>query len=358
MSGRPWNLLVFAIDSLRADHLRAYGYPRETAPRFSALAARSVLFEHAFSGAPATSPAMRRIFAVTDAGGRKVSRLGQALEKGGVRAEAVLTARMTDYFGEGVNRIFAALHGVPIEGDVIDRALAPEAERLLLSQSAGLLWVHLASPHLPYLRWPEGPDFGPRAIDRYDGEIAESDRALGRLLDAALRPPLGKETAIVITADLGEELGDHGGEAHGRLGMFYEEIRVPLVIAAPGALPRRVRENVSHDDLAPTLAALLGACDPRLFGRSLVPALAGRPLSPVPILIGPRTPFFGGALIDGRYKLAFVLFNRSLALYDMAADPGERQNLIGRRPELGAQMTTLLRQKLSALSSGWRPQDQ
>lgn len=350
-------LVLVSIDSLRADHLRAYGYPRETAPQLSALARHAVLFERAYTLAPSTSPAVRRFFAVSDGPG-PVSRLGEALGAAGVRARAVVAEPMGRYFGEGVDRLFAAIEAVPVRGDVIDRALAPAAARALAAPAAGpeLLWVHLQSPHLPYLRWPEGPDFGAAPADRYDGEIAEADRALGQIVAAAERHPLASETAFVVTADHGEELGDHGGAAHGRYGMFQEEIHVPLLIALPGVAPRRVAQDVSHDDVAATLAALFGACGPGFRGRSLVPALRGEDLRPSPILVGPRTPLWAGALIEGRYKLAYVLFNRSLALYDLEADPAERLNLMEALPAEAARMTALLRAQLAALPPGYRPQ--
>lgn len=341
-------VLIVTIDTLRADHLRAYGYRRETAPHLSALAARAVLFERAYSLFPQTWLALRRLFAVERAGGREVSRLGPALDGAGVRRFGVLPAFLLERLGAGVVDLFAA-RATAEPGLAIDRELGQKGVAALGSPSAPqLLWVHLYAPHAPYHAYPADLRFGRRPIDRYDSAIGESDRALGRLLEAAARSPLGERTAIIVTGDHGEEFEEHGSLGHNHYGIFEEEIRVPLLIAAPGVAQRRAPEQVSHEDLAPTLLALLGACDPGLRGRSLLPALRGEPLPPDVIVTGPLPPYGTGALIDGRWKLAYSLFSRSTALYDPAADPAERRSLLHLRPEVAARLRARLLSRLAA----------
>ena len=134
------------------------------------------------------------------------------------------------------------------------------------------MWVHFFEPHEPYETHP-GIAFGDTALDRYDGEIAYVDRALGRLLAYIHRT---RPRAIVaITADHGEEFGDHGGRYHGT-SVYEEQVRVPLVVVGPGVRAgASVDEPVQTIDLVPTVLSALGIPRPaRVRGRDVGPLLA------------------------------------------------------------------------------------
>ena len=112
--------------------------------------------------------------------------------------------------------------------------------------------MHLFDTHEPY-RFRLEHDFGKRAIDRYDGEIAYADRHLGRLFDAVRR--LHPHTFVALTADHGEAFGEHGTFYHGS-SLHEEQVRVPAIVAGPGINGRRVDGAIRTIDLGVTLLAL------------------------------------------------------------------------------------------------------
>ena len=115
-------------------------------------------------------------------------------------------------------------------------------------EPSGLLWVHFFDAHAPY----QGS--GPTAAAQYDDAVARIDAAMGRVL-AHARRVLARDLVVAVTADHGEEFGDHGGVYHGST-LYDEQVRVPLVISAPGLTARRVSAPVELIDVAPTLVAL------------------------------------------------------------------------------------------------------
>jgi arylsulfatase A-like enzyme len=132
-------------------------------------------------------------------------------------------------------------------------------------------WVHLFDPHAPY-RPPV--DFA-RGRAPYDGEIAWTDAALGKTVDDLRGRGQLDRTVIVVTADHGESLGEHGETTHG-LFAYDATLRVPLIVVGPGLAPREVTIPTAHVDIVPTLLDLLtlpwrGGLD----GRSLRDEIAG-----------------------------------------------------------------------------------
>ena len=148
------------------------------------------------------------------------------------------------------------------------------------------LFSHYFDPHWPYA--PE-PEWSRRFESRYDAELAYTDHHVGRLLDAARRRP--GRTLVVVTADHGEGLGDHGEAWHNRY-LYNATQWVPLVFSLEGIIgPGRIAEPVSHVDVLPTVLELLGLRAPRLgHGRSLAgPLRGGGPVE--------RRPIYGETLV-------------------------------------------------------------
>ncbi len=195
------------------------------------------------------------------------------------------------------------------------------------------LWVHYLDPHDPYVDH-DGAGGDDRA--RYGSEVRHADRELGRLLDGLAARGLADDTLLVVHADHGEELGEHGGQYHATT--LYEEIlHVPLVIVAPARarLAAGVRAApVSLYDLVPTIVDLLGVTTPAGFlGRSLVPTLRGAELAASPRFA--ECARFGRdrrAVLAWPWKLIADAAVGTLELYDLAADPHERANRIEDRP--------------------------
>ena len=167
----------------------------------------------------------------------------------------------------------------------------------------------------------------------YDGEIAHVDRYVGQLLDHLDAMKLRDQTAVVLTADHGEELLDHGGWFHGHT-LYEEAVRVPLIVDWPGRgqRGRAVPEPVSLVDVMPTMLELLGEPTPaEVHGRSLAEAMAGEPLEAAPLLMQTRLSGRLAAAVVGRDKVIAYTAGRGGDLvldekqhFDLGADPAER----------------------------------
>jgi len=236
------------------------------------------------------------------------------------------------------------------------------------------LWVHYFDPHDPYsppppfdsqFPVPEGANDLQRAVAAYDGEIAFTDRQLGRLVDALADQGLDDETLVVITADHGEGLLQHGYMGHG-LHLYEEAVRVPLILRWPGHLPSGLRVHGLVDllDVVPTALELLGVSreGTPFQGRSVAHRLTGERADPDqrhdrPAFFQrerPWGPTIGGTRVRGdkygvrcgRWKYIEAEAEGTRELFDLAVDPGETRNLVARRPELA--------QRLSDTIATWR----
>ncbi len=205
-------------------------------------------------------------------------------------------------------------------------------------------WVHVYEPHFPYT--PPEPLRSRFASAPYQGEVAAADLALGPLLEAVIGAGRAGRTLVVLTADHGESLGEHGEPTHG-IFAYEATLRVPLVLYAPRLLrPRVVKEPVRHVDVLPTVLDALALPPPAgIAGRSLLPLAAGGSLPPrdsyLEALSSTRNrgwaPLFG--LVRGSIKYIDLPLPE---LYDLAADPGEALNLGAQQPQRLEEMRAAL----------------
>ncbi len=385
----PYNLVLVTIDSLRADHVGAYGYQRPTTPHLDALARESVLFRNAYalsSRTPASVPAM---FA-----GRYPSELVRDDQHFATYPAAnqflaeVLTARRYRTYGFPSHWYFEPRYGLdqgfkvwspftvvaremedtPTAKPVTEACLqALESIPTLIepTDSPFLLWAHYLDPHKNYITHPGVPTFGDEPVDRYDHEIRYADEWLGKLLEGLRARPDWSRTVVVVTSDHGEAFGEHGYRFHG-FGLHEDQIRVPLLFRVPGLAKRVVTERVSHLDLLPTLLDLAGvpADTPlrtdelRLRGRGLTVPMVGLPLEEVPVFAelppgrAPTTKL-RQAYLEGQWKLLYDAEGDHYELYNLAADPGEQNDLVGRVPQRLEKMKAGL-QALRASLEVWR----
>jgi hypothetical protein len=340
------NVVLITIDALRADHLPVYGYARDTAPALTRFAGQAQVFDWAWSVAPETSVAMHAIFA-EDGGGPQLT---HALAQAGVPRSAVLDG----IFRWRLSRAWTASFDnvASIEGSDDVRLAEVAAREIEGGHLNGFMWIHLFGPHQPYLRHPS-KSFGDSDLDLYDGEIFETDRAVGRILEAIDGKGLAVSTAVIVMGDHGEEMGEHGGTAHG-WDIYNELLHIPLLVRLPQQPGRRIGTHVTQRDLPLTIVDLLGVRGSATgFDRSLVPLLL-RPKEAPPrvVMTGPLSSFHVGALLSGSWKLGYCLFNDSYALFDLASDPGEQVNLFEARPDVAGPMRALLHARLAGANEG------
>lgn len=360
-AGWPWpddlNVILITVDTLRHD-LGYMGYSRPISPNLDRLAARSVVFERAYALASYTGKSMGpmligRYPSETHRGWWHFNRFGPE--------DTFLQERLQD---AGIHTIgvqghwyFTPQYGLGRGFDVLDMSAAPakrqlEGDRTVLSddlsdaviaqlskpenaQDRFFLWVHYLDPHADYIRHPEF-DFGSRARDAYDSEVAFTDQQIGRVLDFVAEAEFGPRTAIIVTSDHGEAFGENGMWRHG-FEVWEVLVRVPLIIHVPGVEPRRHALRRSAIDLAPTVLDLFGlpqpAGDDRLSGQSLARDLAmpeGHVPEDRPIFIDMSAGPYNEerqALIEGDLKLIMSAGRGALGLYDLERDPDEEVDL-------------------------------
>jgi hypothetical protein len=337
------DILLISVDALRADHVSAYGYGRPTTPSIDALAAEGALFESAYCPTPHTSYSVTSM--MTGKAMRPLMTLG--LGAGSETWAAQLRRygyKTAAFYPPAVFYIDADRFGA-FEASRLDFEYAKvqfssaeervgEVERYLAGAPASpvFLWVHLFEPHEPYVVHT-GHGFGgkdPKPVDAYDSEVQYADAAIGRLvaLVRAKRPGV----AIVVTADHGEEFGEHGGRYHGT-SCYEEQVRVPLVVVGPGVRPRRVPTVAQTIDLLPTVLSAVGTPRPaRVRGRDLGPILAGSVGNEDPGLAYAETDDYS-MVARSNYRLVCARRAAACKLFDVASDPTERVDMSQSRPQ-------------------------
>lgn len=287
------NLLMITFDTTRADHIGAYGWKHARTPTIDKLATEATLFESAFATVPLTLPSHTAImtgiypfysgvrdnsqFHVLPELNTLAERLqGQGYQTGATVAAFVLNSQFgldqgfDNYDDEIPEREFERFQ-IPERNaqEVVDAAIEWLKKRD--RSKPYFLWVHFYDAHHPYKTPPSFPAF---RTHPYDLEIAFADSQLKRLMDFIEQtPPNPRKTAVVMTADHGEGLGEYGEETHGYF-IYDGTVHVPLIIKTPdnAYAGKRVAAPVSHVDIVPTVLELLGMPAPKdgeIHGRSL-----------------------------------------------------------------------------------------
>jgi arylsulfatase A-like enzyme/Tfp pilus assembly protein PilF len=351
------NVLLISIDTLRADHVSAYGFPRSTTPNIDAVAREGVLFKGVYTPVPMTLPAHVSMLTGTlpPTHGLRDNlqnrlpdaslTLAEMLKPKGFTTGAIVSTFVLDRrFGtsqgfDSYDDRFQAVHKI---GDLSERK-GDEAARLARDwldehkEQPFFLFVHFYDPHDPYA--PPEPFASKWSAHPYEGEVAFADHCVGQVLEKLRQLGLYDDTLIVITGDHGEMLGEHGELNHGFF-IYEGALRVPLVMRVPRApaASRQVDVPVSLIDIVPTIVSLVGAPLPReVQGVDLSPWLTGqgagggaRPLYAETVT---PTHYYGassllGVILDG-WK--YIESTRP-ELYDLRSDPAEAVNLLEREP--------------------------
>ena len=408
---RPPNVLVFLVDTTRADHLSAYGYERATSPSVERLAAGGVLFERAFAPSSWTRASTASLLTGLDPvhhGARsrdqrvapEATLLAEHLAGAGYQCAAIVTnPHVTALWG--FDRGCATFEDVgasteswqDADANVVLEHVVRRLDELAADPRPFFLYVHTIDPH--------GPNTPPAPYDRlftsdprpapdpgellpgtptteldnlralYDAEIRFADQAFGRLLDELERRGLFEDTLIVFTSDHGEEHLEHGRGGHGQQ-LFQELVRVPLVIKFPRGrwAGRRPSARASLLDVVPTILAALAleAAGP-FDGVDLSAAIEAAPSPSAwdPASAWEERPLFldldlvrhdgelhrAQGVVRGRYK--YIQEEEPQArrfLFDLVADPLERVNRIESEVEVAEELAGLVRAWHGAREAG------
>ncbi|HVR98876.1 MAG TPA: sulfatase [Thermoanaerobaculia bacterium] len=386
------NILLIGFDTLRADALGPWGRTPSLTPAIDTLARQSDVWLDAFTAFNVTNPSFVSI--MTGLYGKNHGiydlktplpqshvTLAEHLHGAGYSTLAVISARhLGDHnsgLGQGFDDVVRAdeHHAAEMAVDTAIDWIAARAGQ----PKPFFAWVHLFDPHTPHTppqpfslgfrpaaaaglgpvqTWvpfrPAGPrDFAEKVLgadrDLYDGEVAYMDRQVGRLLDFLESRGFLENTLIVLVADHGESLGEHGIRFR-HTGLHDTTTHVPLMIRWPGEKPqgRRFEGLVQTIDLFPTLLRAVDLPVPEQNGEDLR-ELTGE---------GRRAVFAEhaekrGLMVRTRsYKYILSqgnapFFPDGASLYDLKADPKELQNLAGRNLPAEAEMSNLLRRWLA-----------
>jgi choline-sulfatase len=369
---RPINLVVVTIDTLRAGRLHCYGNEKIETSTLDRLAQRGALFENAVAQTPLTPPSHASIFTGTYPNVHHVRNTGGfALQSSSITLAKILQQQGWDtsaFIGAAVlKKIFGFNQGFNVYDDLMPKPEKSREEREYPERRAGVvvdhalarleaqsgkpffIWIHLYDPHQPYE--PPAPFSQKYRDNLYDGEVAYTDQQLGRFLDALDKKSPPEKTLVVVLADHGESLGDHGESSHGVF-LYDSTLRIPLIMAGAGVPAGvRVKQQARTIDVLPTILDLMGGKPPAVCqGTSLVPAFSGKD---VPTTYSYEETLYpkmnmGWAELRG-IRTARWKYVRAPKpeLYDLAADPGERTNIIESRPkefrELESQLKALSR---------------
>jgi arylsulfatase A-like enzyme/Tfp pilus assembly protein PilF len=370
---KPPNLLFITIDTLRADHVGAWGYAGAHTAALDRLAARGVRFAQAQSAVPLTGPSHTTIFTgryppahgvrdnVTFALDARSPTLASLLKARGYRTAAFVGAYPVAAafgLGRGFDEYHEGFHQIPVPGQGAERPgneVADEAIAWLRKKSAPpfFVWTHYYDPHAPYT--PPSPYREDFAARPYDGEIAFADAQMGRVLDVLKEVGHDSDTVVVAMADHGESLGEHDERTHAIL-IYEATLHIPLIVAGPGVPGGRVvTERVSAVDVLPTVLRLLGLAAPEgLAGRDLGPAWSGRlrdePLYSESLFgrLNCRWSALRGWTV-GDWKL---VQGAATELYNLHDDPQESRDLAALEHERAEAMRTALAAALSKMAPG------
>jgi arylsulfatase A-like enzyme len=368
---RP-NIIFITVDTLRADHLSCYGYPKNTSPSIDRFAHDAMLFENCFSQAPVTSSSFASMMtgflphetqvyenlSLPD----ELETLPEILQQLGYKTAAVISnfvLRKEKGWSQGFEVFDDEMRGTTA-ASITNRAI-----KLLkkLHNDRMFVWIHYSDPHgaykpprsyaeqfqnrelqprnlrfndsttgwggIPsYQRLGDHKDFH-YYVSQYDGEIRYLDEHFKRLVETLKKQGLYDDALIIFLADHGEGMGEHDYYfAHGE-NLYNSLIHVPLIIKYGTELTGRRRDYVQLLDILPTVLSILGIePDPRLRGDDLRKQNQKRDEIFSEMKSGNDNRKMWFSLISGHLKLIWLHQNNQYQLFDLKNDLGETKNMI------------------------------
>jgi arylsulfatase A-like enzyme len=374
------NVLLVILDAARAQEFGTYGYTRATTPQIDSIAAEGVVFENAFTPAVYTLAAMPSIWTSQhpDRHHSEVSfsarlpkdrlTLAELLSVRGI-ATTAFVANAVAGRAFGFDRGFAEFNEYFHRRAEVFREVVPPWLRANRDKRF-FAYLHFREPHFPYDpappfdtmfgaggpitpalrgdaeylkdvnqgRRPFGAEEAAHLVRLYDGNLAYADQEVGAVRKALEAEGLWDKTVVIVAADHGEALHEHGWIGH-NVQLYEESIHIPLIVRFPagtGPAGKRIKALADLLDLAPTIADVFGALgqggsDREFQGRSLLPVIEGAPGKPAVLS---RTvwdrPIY--AVRDERFKLLYNTRTGETALYDLSEDPRESRDASAREP--------------------------
>ena len=393
---RPLNLLVFAVDSMRRDHMSCYGYRRHTTPHIDRLASQGVLFEDSFSAYIPTTPAYSTMLTGRDVMAHEMVSLSP---KGPLDTDMpTLPELLRDeagYYSACVGFDGDFYRGFDVyeqyeswmsweerpgrKAENLNEVAIPVLEKIAAGDDPFFLFLRHMDPHAPYLppppfdqmfysgdpcdpaknsmdpvfafkpfadfhkSWmPPGCTDAEYVIAQYDGELAYMDACIARILTRLEELGKADNTLVVLLSDHGETLYDHECffDHHG---LYDPTLVVPMIMRLPGKLPagERVRGTVLLQDLSPTILDILGykrvARDVSMDGRTMMDLLRGKAPCRSEFYITECTWMRKRGWRTPQWKLIEALepdFHGKppVELYNLIEDPLENRNLVKKEP--------------------------
>ena len=402
------NILLIAVDSLLADHMSCYGYPRLTSPHIDRFAEEGTLFERTYCPHVPTTRAYAsmlpgkdcfgtQVVALRHEGGlrRDIATLPELLRRRGYTSTCVGFSdnpasrgfdNYLDYSGWG-----SLEEGRSRKAENLNQVAIPELDRLVAGNKPFLLFLRHMDPHSPYLppapyerMFYHGDECDPKnrsmrpvmsfkpfcdyfatwmppgitdkdyVIAQYDGAIAYMDACIQSIFNALNAHGILDETIVILNSDHGETLYDHECwfDHHG---IYDVTLHVPLIIRFPGAVPANLRVSGynQHKDLAPTIFDLAGFGKPRgttFDGQSLMPMVRGEVAShESEFYITECTWMRKHGWRTPQWKLIVALepdfhFKPPVELYNLIEDPDENENLADTHPDI----VSMLKKRMNA----------
>jgi len=370
-SGRP-NILLIGLDTFRADALAAWGRKPSLTPNLDRLAGQSDVWLNAFTVFNSTNPSFvsmmtgrygksHGVYDLRTPLPRSHVTLAEHLATAGYRTFAVISA---SHLGDHASGLGQGFREVALASEHLAAELAVDTTLDWIADRQGekpfFVWLHLFDPHTPHTppqpyalgfrpssplgldpvrAWVPFREPGPRTFvepvlggqrELYDGEVAYLDRQIGRLLGFLESRGLLENTMLVVVADHGESLGEHG-ILFRHVGLHDTTTHVPLMIRWPHREGRRIEGLVQTIDLFPTILKAAGLA---------VPPQDGQDLEKTRRAVFAEHADHLGAMVRTR---DFKYIQNGPELYDLKADPAETKNLAGRGLAVERELSDLLR---------------
>ena len=363
-SSRP-NVIVYVVDTLRADHLSHYGYERETSPRLTDFAREAVTYDQAYAPSSWTRPSTASLLTGryplahgaikrADAIAPDVPMLGEVLQRAGYTTAAFST-NVNVLPVWGFDRGFD--HFYDVDSETWTARSEQVNEEVLKHLDAHpdqpfFLYIHTRDPHVPYRPPPPFDAFWPAGknddvVNRYDGEIRANDHFFGLLMKELARRGLYDESLILFTSDHGEEMLDRGKVGHG-YSLFEEVVGIPFLIKYPGNVDGGIRLQgpASLIDVVPTVLGVVGLDVPEgvegVNLRARSPGLDRELFFDLNLLLQGERYVLDGVKRGSHKLLDQVEPQRRRMLFDLDEDPGERASVTDGDPKLERELEELL----------------